>query len=57
MNPYSRVLAGWLEPIDITEDGYYPIQPCEFSSQVYRITKNYPFGEYLYIENRQPYLW
>ena len=54
LSPFSRMECNWLKPIDITEDGYYAIQPSEISSQVYRIAKNYPEGEYLLIENRQP---
>jgi hypothetical protein len=57
LDPFSRVAATWLDPIEIKEDGYYPIQPSEISSQVYMIKKNFPEGEYLYIENRQPMLW
>ena len=49
--------ANWLDPIEITEDGTYPIQPTEISSQVYMISQNFPNGEYLLIENRQPVAW
>lgn len=57
LSPYSRAAAGWIEPIEITTDGKYPIQAAEFSNQAYIIKKNYPAGEYLYIENRQPVKW
>jgi hypothetical protein len=57
LNAFTRVFIGWLEPIYIFQDGYYPIQPCEISSQIYVIKKNFPNGEYIYIENRQPYRW
>ena len=57
MSAYSRVDAGWLDPIEITTDGVYAIQPAEISSQVYKIASPYPFGEYLLIENRQPIKW
>jgi M6 family metalloprotease-like protein len=57
MNAFSRALIGWLEPVPITQDGFYAIQPCELSSQIYVINKGFPAGEYLYIENRQPYKW
>ena len=57
LSPFSRVFVGWLKPVFIAEDGYYPIQPCEISSQIYVIYKGYPSGEYLYIENRQRYKW
>lgn len=57
LNPFSRVLARWLDPIEITRDGFYAIQPAEISSQVFVIRKKFPAGEYLYLENRQPYRW
>lgn len=57
LNAFSRDFVGWLEPIEITEDGVYPIQPCEISSQVYVIRNKFPSGEYLYLENRQQILW
>lgn len=47
MSPYSKMQAGWLVPIEITVDGYYPVQPSEISSQVYKISKNYPEGEFV----------
>jgi immune inhibitor A len=50
-------IEGWLEPILITTDGYYAIQPSEISSHVYKITYNFPSGEYLLIENRQQIKW
>ena len=50
-------IEGWLEPILITEDGYYAIQPAEISAHIYKITHNFPDGEYLLIENRQPIKW
>lgn len=50
-------IDGWLEPILITQDGYYAIQPAEISAHIYKITHNFPSGEYLLIENRQPIKW
>lgn len=50
-------IEGWLEPIVISQDGYYAIQPAEISAHVYKITHNFPTGEYLLIENRQPIKW
>lgn len=47
MSPINKIIAGWLTPIEITADGYYPVQPSEISSQVYKISKNYPEGEYV----------
>jgi hypothetical protein len=58
LSPWSRVLVGWLTPIDIVEDGVYAIQAAEISSQIYKIgAPLYPAGEYLFIENRQPMKW
>jgi immune inhibitor A len=57
MGPYSRVLAGWLNYIEITVNGVYAIQPSEMSSQLYVIREGFPEGEYLVIENRQQVKW
>lgn len=57
MSPFSRVAAGWLEPIVISTDGHYPIQASKISNKVYVIRKNFLEDEYLYIENRQPIKW
>jgi M6 family metalloprotease-like protein len=57
MSPFSRAAVGWIEPIEITKNGKYAVQAGEFSNQAYIIRKNFPAGEYLIIENRQPVLW
>jgi M6 family metalloprotease-like protein len=55
---FSRFkIEGWLQPIEIIEDGFYAIQPSEISSHVYKISHNFPTGEYLLIENRQKIKW
>lgn len=56
LSAWSRIMSGWLKPIEIVEDGEYSIQASELSNQAYIIRKPYPFDEYLLIENRQP-LW
>lgn len=56
LSAWSRIMSGWLKPIEIVEDGEYSIQASELSNQAYIIRKPYPFKEYLLIENRQP-LW
>jgi hypothetical protein len=43
----------WINPIDITEDGTYTIEPSFVTEQVYRLSCMFPEGEYLLIENRQ----
>lgn len=57
LSAYTRKLVGWVPPIPITQDGIYPIQPAEVSQMTYMISNNYPAGEYLLIENRQPIRW
>lgn len=58
LSAFSRSkIPGWLEPIEIETDGYYGIQPAEISGHVYKISHNFPPGEYLLIENRQPIKW
>ena len=47
--------ATWVDPILITQDGYYPLQAAEATSQIYKIDLG--VQEYYLIENRQPILW
>ena len=54
MSPWSRMKSGFLEPIEIVYDGYYPIAASAESNQVYIIRTNFPVDEHLLIENRQP---
>jgi len=42
--PYSRMVAGWLEPVTITRNGSYAIQPSEISGLVYKINAGFPEG-------------
>jgi len=56
LSAWSRMMVGWLMPIEIVSDGEYSIQASELSNQAYVIRKPYPLQEYLLIENRQP-LW
>lgn len=46
-----------MDPIRITQDGYYAMQPAEVSGNVFRIDAGYPNGEYLLLENRQGIKW
>ena len=57
MSPYSRELAGWLTPIEITKNGLYAMQAAQISGSVYRIRSGFPAGEYLLLENRQIIKW
>ena len=54
MSPWTKMVAGWLEPIAITVPGTFTIEASEFSEQIYRIDLNNAGTEYLLIENRQP---
>eukprot|EP00797_Seminavis_robusta_P011136 Sro1835_g300580.1 Pre-pro-metalloprotease PrtV (756) ;mRNA; f:8187-10960 len=59
LSPWSKVLADWLEPVEITSNGMYNLKAAELSDEAYRINLN-DFGsqsEYLLIENRQPLLF
>lgn len=57
LSPWSKQRLGWIEPTEIVEDGMYEIEASELSDSVYVIRKNFPDGEFLEIENRQPLLW
>lgn len=54
MSPWTKMLAGWLEPITISTSGTYSIAASESTEQIYRIDLNGQGNEYLLIENRQP---
>ena len=51
---YSKMQLGWLTPTSLSTAGNYSIDQAEFTPQAYRIDLNFPSGEYLLIENRQP---
>jgi M6 family metalloprotease-like protein len=54
MSPWTKIRAGWVEPIRITKSGTYSIQGSQDSDNVYRIDLGGLGTEYLLIENRQP---
>jgi hypothetical protein len=56
-SPFTKISSDWLTPLPITLDGVYEIEASANSDMVYIIEKNYPTGEYLLIENRQPGGW
>jgi hypothetical protein len=56
-SPYTKIRAGWLTPIPITQDGVYEIQASVDSDMIYIIEENFPVGEYLLFENRQVSGW
>lgn len=47
LSAYSKIECNWLTPIEITQDGYYSVQPAEISSQIYKIKSPYPEGKFL----------
>lgn len=53
MGPWSKLMAGWIEPIIITEDGTYTASPSIDSPDYYQVNLG-PEGEYLILEYRVP---
>lgn len=54
MSAWSKIQAGWVAPISVSSTGLYSArQACAFPD-VFKISKNFPSGEYLLIENRYP---
>lgn len=47
LSPYSKMQAGWLEPIEIMYDGVYTARTSNRHPDVYIIKKGYGEGEYL----------
>jgi M6 family metalloprotease-like protein len=57
MGPWVKMQSGWLNPIEITQDGEYFIEASALNPDVYMIGKPFPTDEYILIENRQPMGW
>jgi M6 family metalloprotease-like protein len=57
MGPWVKMQSGWLDPIEITQDGEYFVEASALNPSVYIIRDDFPNGEYLLIENRQPIGW
>jgi M6 family metalloprotease-like protein len=55
--PWVKMEVGWLEPIEITQDGTYSARPSLTTQDIYKISAPYPDGEYLLIENRPAIEW
>jgi M6 family metalloprotease-like protein len=53
MSPWTKIRAGWVDPIRITKSGTYSIRASQVSDVVYRIDLGGMGTEYLLIENRQ----
>jgi M6 family metalloprotease-like protein len=53
MSAWAKYQLGWVTPILVTTSGLYTTrQACSYPD-VLKISKNFPIGEYLLIENRQ----
>mmetsp|Transcript_20771 Transcript_20771/g.30747 ORF Transcript_20771/g.30747 Transcript_20771/m.30747 type:complete len:592 (+) Transcript_20771:179-1954(+) len=57
MGPWTKLKSGWLDPIEITEDGEYLIEASFLNENVFIIKDKFAENEYLLIENRQPLQW
>ena len=51
---WSKVEMGWLSASVITESGRYYLPPIATNPKVFKISRGFPEGEYLLVENRQP---
>mmetsp|Transcript_6258 Transcript_6258/g.9621 ORF Transcript_6258/g.9621 Transcript_6258/m.9621 type:complete len:621 (+) Transcript_6258:254-2116(+) len=57
MGPWTKLKSGWLQPIEITEDGEYEVEASFLNENVYMIKNKFAENEYLLIENRQALQW
>jgi len=55
LSAWSKVEVGWAKVVEIIHDGTFDIEASWKSSIVYKLSAGFPEGEYLLIENRQPY--
>ena len=53
LSPWTKMEAGWVEPIVIDKSGTFTIEASQLSNQIYRINMDDEGIEYLLIENRQ----
>jgi M6 family metalloprotease-like protein len=54
MSSFIKMLTEWVVPVEIQNDGTYTIRALNSYGDAYKISKNFPTGEYLLIENRNP---
>jgi|GEM_PF-1135730 M6 family metalloprotease-like protein len=54
MSPWTKLMLKWVEPEIIDKPGEYTARAVETFPDVFKITRGFPAGEYLLIENRQP---
>jgi len=53
LSSWSKIKLGWVDPVPITHDGTYFLDPLHSNREVYVIEEKYAQNEYLLIENRQ----
>lgn len=51
---WSKIQLGWVTPIDLDTPGNYALPTYHGTPTVLKISANFPDGEYLLLENRQP---
>lgn len=51
LSPWSKMQLGWIDPIEIMNDGTFQIEASELKDEIYVIREKFPNGEYLVIEN------
>ncbi|HEY5753239.1 MAG TPA: M6 family metalloprotease domain-containing protein [Chthoniobacterales bacterium] len=54
LSAWTKIVLGWVTPTLITS-GTFTAPRVESDPTVFRINSGYPAGEYLLVENRQPY--
>ncbi|RYZ18346.1 MAG: M6 family metalloprotease domain-containing protein, partial [Sphingobacteriales bacterium] len=52
---WSKIFLGWATPTLLTTAGNYSLPRVETTPSIFKITHGYPSGEYLLVENRQPF--
>jgi len=54
LSAWSKMTLGWISPTVLSDPGNYSLQQAETQPESYMIQRNFPPGEYLLVENRQP---
>jgi hypothetical protein len=53
LDPWSKAFVGWATVTELTTSGTYTLAPSYTTNQYYKISKNFPNGEYLLLEYRR----
>ncbi|KAL7547265.1 hypothetical protein ACHAWF_010583, partial [Thalassiosira exigua] len=53
LSAWSKLKVGWATAVEINADGAYELEESAANETVYKISRGYPEGEYLLLENRQ----